>query len=117
MENAAFLPVAFEVIQLAGALILLLVAVVFGRGRKYWAPIAGLTFLLSAGVGVLQWRSPSEHSPECLQVPGSSRSAQASAKRPCWILDLPVDRLQEPHPAVCRRLDKEEVRRRHPARA
>jgi NADH-quinone oxidoreductase subunit N len=60
MQNAAWLPVAFEVVQLAGALILLLVAVVFGRERKYWAPIAGLTFLLSAGVGVLQWREVAE---------------------------------------------------------
>jgi NADH-quinone oxidoreductase subunit N len=60
MENAAFLPVAFEVVQLAGALILLLVAVVFGWRRKYWAPVAGLTFLLSAGAGVLQWREVAE---------------------------------------------------------
>jgi NADH-quinone oxidoreductase subunit N len=60
MQNAAFLPVAFEVVQLAGALVLLLVAVVFGRKRRIWAPIAGLTFLLSAGVGILQWREVAE---------------------------------------------------------
>ena len=55
MENAAFLPVAFEVVLLAGALIVLLVAVVAGRSVKVWGPIAGLTFLVSAGVGVVQW--------------------------------------------------------------
>lgn len=60
MENAALLPVGFEVVQLAGALILLLVGVVLGWDRKYWAPIAGLAFLLSAGVGVLQWREVAE---------------------------------------------------------
>jgi NADH-quinone oxidoreductase subunit N len=60
MENAALLPVGFEVVQLAGALILLLVGAVLGWDRKYWAPIAGLTFLLSAGVGVLQWREVAE---------------------------------------------------------
>jgi len=60
MENAALLPVAFEAILLAGALILVLAAVVFGRTRKFWAPIAGLTFLAAAGVGVLQWREVAE---------------------------------------------------------
>jgi NADH-quinone oxidoreductase subunit N len=56
MENAAFLPVAFEVVLLAGALIVLLVAVVAGRDVKIWGPIAGLSFLIAAGVGVVQWR-------------------------------------------------------------
>jgi len=55
MQNAALLPVAFEVIQLVGALLLLLVAVVAGKQRKFWAPIAGLTFLASAAAGLLQW--------------------------------------------------------------
>ena len=45
MENAVFLPVAFEVILLAGALLVLLVAVVAGRSRKVWGPIAGVAFL------------------------------------------------------------------------
>ncbi len=60
MQNAAFLPLAFEVIQLVGALLVLLVAVVAGKERKVWAPIAGLTFLASAGAGILQWRAVSE---------------------------------------------------------
>jgi NADH-quinone oxidoreductase subunit N len=55
MQNAAFLPVAFEVILLAGVLLILLVAVVAGKQRKFWAPIAGFTFLASAGAGLLQW--------------------------------------------------------------
>jgi NADH-quinone oxidoreductase subunit N len=55
MENAAFLPVAFEVVLLAGALIILLVAVVAGQSVKIWGPIAGSAFLISAGVGVAQW--------------------------------------------------------------
>jgi len=56
MENAAFLPVAFEVILLLGALAVLMVAVIADRNRKVWGPIAGVTFLLGAGAGVLQWR-------------------------------------------------------------
>jgi len=56
MQNAALLPVAFEVVLLAGALLIILVAVVFERKLKFWGPIAGATFLVAAGVGVLQWR-------------------------------------------------------------
>ena len=55
MQNAAFLPVAFEVILVAGALIVLLVAVVAGRHVKVWGPIAAAVFLLAAGAGLLQW--------------------------------------------------------------
>ena len=57
MENVAFLPVAFEAVLLAGALIVLLVAVVAGRSVKIWGPLAGLAFLLAAGVGLIQWQS------------------------------------------------------------
>ena len=60
MENAAFLPVAFEVVLLAGALIVLLVAVVADRDRRFWGPVAGLTFAAAAVVGVLQWREVEE---------------------------------------------------------
>lgn len=56
MQNTAFLPVAFEVILLAGALIVLLVAVVAGRSVKIWGPIAGLAFLIAAAAGVVQWQ-------------------------------------------------------------
>jgi NADH-quinone oxidoreductase subunit N len=60
MQNASLLSVGFEAVLLAGALLLLLVGVVFGRHRRFWAPIAGLTFLAAAGVGLLQWRSVAE---------------------------------------------------------
>jgi NADH-quinone oxidoreductase subunit N len=56
MQNAAFLPVAFEVVLLAGALIVLLVAVVAGRNVKVWGPIAGLVFLIAAAMGMWQWQ-------------------------------------------------------------
>ena len=56
MQNVAFLPIAFEAILLAGALIVLLVAVVADRGIKIWGPIAGFVFLVAAAVGVLQWQ-------------------------------------------------------------
>jgi NADH-quinone oxidoreductase subunit N len=55
MQNMAFLPVAFEVVLLGGALVVLLVAVVAGRSVKIWGPIAGVVFLIAAGVGVVQW--------------------------------------------------------------
>ncbi|MEN8237705.1 MAG: NADH-quinone oxidoreductase subunit N [Actinomycetota bacterium] len=55
MENVALLPVAFEVVLLVGALLVLLVAVVAGRSVKIWGPIAGLAILVSAGVGLVQW--------------------------------------------------------------
>ncbi|MFV1998841.1 MAG: NADH-quinone oxidoreductase subunit N [Acidimicrobiia bacterium] len=57
MGNASFLSVAFEVILVVGALLVLLVAVVFDRNRKVWAPIAGGSFLLAALSGLLQWRA------------------------------------------------------------
>ena len=60
MENAAFLPVAFEVVLLVGALVVLLVAVVAERDRRFWGPIAGLTFVVATVVGVLQWREVEE---------------------------------------------------------
>ena len=56
MQNVAFLPIAFEAILLAGALIVLLVAVVAGGSIKIWGPIAGFVFLLAAAAGVLQWQ-------------------------------------------------------------
>lgn len=56
MQNAAFLPVAFEVVLLIGALAVLLVAVVAGRDRRYWGPVAGLAFAAAGAVGVIQFR-------------------------------------------------------------
>jgi len=57
MGNASFLSVAFEAILVVGALLVLLVAVVFERNRVVWAPIAGGSFLLAALSGLLQWRA------------------------------------------------------------
>jgi NADH-quinone oxidoreductase subunit N len=56
MQNVAFLPVAFEVVLLVGALVVLLVAVVAGRGRLIWGPIAGVTLAIASAVGFVQWR-------------------------------------------------------------
>lgn len=57
MENIAFLPVAFEVVLLAGALAVLMIAVVAGRDRRIWGPVAGLAFAASGVVGLLQFRA------------------------------------------------------------
>ena len=57
MNNAALLPVAFEVVLLIGALAVLLVAVVAGRNRMIWGPIAGVSFALAGVVGLLQWQA------------------------------------------------------------
>lgn len=56
MENVAFLPVAFEVVLLVGALAVLLVAVVGERDRRFWGPVAGLAFAAAGVVGLLQFR-------------------------------------------------------------
>ena len=55
MQSAAWLPVAFEVTLLVGALAVLLVAVVAGRNRAIWGPVAGLAFAVSAVMGLWQW--------------------------------------------------------------
>ena len=57
MNNAAFLPVAFEVVLLVGALVVLLVAVVADRDRRIWGPVAGVAFALAGTVGFLQWQA------------------------------------------------------------
>lgn len=56
MQNASLLAVAFEVVLLVGALLVLLVAVVAGRDRRFWGPVAGVSFAAASGVGLLQWR-------------------------------------------------------------
>ena len=60
MENTAFLPIAFEVTLLVGALVVLMVAVVAGRDRRVWGPVAGLTFAFATAMGFLQWDEVSE---------------------------------------------------------
>ena len=56
MENVAFLPVAFEVVLLVGALAVLLVAVVADKDRRFWGPVAGAAFAAAGVVGLLQWQ-------------------------------------------------------------
>ncbi len=60
MQNMALLPVAFEVILVTGAMLVLLVAVIADKPRKMWAPIAGVAFLASVVAGVFQWRGVAE---------------------------------------------------------
>ena len=55
MENMSWLSVAFELVLLAGALVVLLVAVVSGRDRSVWGPIVGVTFAVAAVMGFWQW--------------------------------------------------------------
>ncbi len=55
MANASLLSVAFEVVLLVGALVVLLVGVVVGRNRSVWGPVAGMFFALSAVAGLWQW--------------------------------------------------------------
>jgi len=57
MENAAFLPIAPEVVLLIGALLVLLSAVGFDRGRVESGIIAGLTIVIAFLFSVLQWRT------------------------------------------------------------
>ena len=52
----AFLPVAFEVVLLVGALVVLLVAVVADKDRRFWGPVAGVAFAAAGVVGLLQWQ-------------------------------------------------------------
>jgi len=54
MENAAFLPIAPEVVLLIGALLVLLSAVGFDRGRVESGIIAGLTIVIAFLFSVLQ---------------------------------------------------------------
>ncbi|MEA2058400.1 MAG: proton-conducting transporter membrane subunit, partial [Actinomycetota bacterium] len=56
MENAAFLPIAPEVVLLLGALAVILSAVIFNRHRTEWGIIAGLSFVIAFVFSVLQWR-------------------------------------------------------------
>jgi NADH-quinone oxidoreductase subunit N len=56
MENAAFLPIAPEVVLLLGALAVILSAVLFNRDRTEWGIMAGLSFVVAFVFSVLQWR-------------------------------------------------------------
>lgn len=55
MQNMSLLSVAFEVVLLVGALVVLLVAVVADKNRSVWGPLVGVAFALSAVFGLWQW--------------------------------------------------------------
>jgi NADH-quinone oxidoreductase subunit N len=55
MGNISWLAVAFELVLLAGALVVLLVAVVSERDRSVWGPIVGVAFAVAAVMGFWQW--------------------------------------------------------------
>ena len=57
MNNASFLAVAPEVILLAGALLVIISAVMLEHSRKEWGFIAGLSFVVAMVFSVLQWRA------------------------------------------------------------
>ncbi len=60
MSNAAFLPIAPEVILLAGALIVILVAVMFDRPRAEWGLVALFSLAGAAIASVVQWTALDE---------------------------------------------------------
>jgi NADH-quinone oxidoreductase subunit N len=55
MSNAAFLPIAPEVILLAGALVVVGLAVLLDRPRREWGLVAGVALLAAAVGSVWQW--------------------------------------------------------------
>ncbi len=57
MENVAFLPIAPEVVLLAGALVVLLADVTLGLGRRVGVWIAGTSLVAAALLAVVQWRT------------------------------------------------------------
>jgi len=56
MDNAAFLPIAPEVIALVGAMVVILLAVVLERPRAEWGVVAGVALAAAVVFSVLQWR-------------------------------------------------------------
>lgn len=55
MENAAFLPIAPEVLLLAGALVVILIAVILDRPRREWGFVAAIALTAAAVASVWQW--------------------------------------------------------------
>ncbi len=55
MNEIAFLPIAAEVLLLAGAVVILMVAVTLNLGQRAWAIIAGIALGLSFLVAWVQW--------------------------------------------------------------
>ena len=63
MENAAFLPIAPEVILLAGALVVILAGVIWSGGRRELGIIAGLALAVAFAFAVLQWQDVAADGP------------------------------------------------------
>ncbi|MCB1245906.1 MAG: NADH-quinone oxidoreductase subunit N [Acidimicrobiia bacterium] len=63
MANGSFTAVAFETVLLVGALAVLMVAVVAGRNRSVWGPVAGFAFLAAAAAGFWQWTTVMDTGP------------------------------------------------------
>jgi NADH-quinone oxidoreductase subunit N len=55
MENAEFLPIAPEVILLAGALIIILIAVLLDRPQREWGLVAAISLVAATVASVVQW--------------------------------------------------------------
>lgn len=56
MNNASFLAIAPEVVLLAGALLVIISAVMLERSRTEWGFIAGLSFVVAMVFSYLQWQ-------------------------------------------------------------
>ncbi len=55
MENIAFLPIAPEIVLLAGAVLVLMAEVTLQLGRRAWALISGSAVVAALGFSVVQW--------------------------------------------------------------
>ena len=64
MGNIAFLPIAPEVLLLAGALIVLMAAVAFDQPARVWGAIAGVSILGAGAFGVVQWLRVDDAGPQ-----------------------------------------------------
>jgi len=56
MGNMAFLPIAPEVVLLAGVVLVIMSAVVAGHHRNVWGTVAGAALVGAIAMAVLQWR-------------------------------------------------------------
>ena len=57
MNNASFLAIAPEVVLLAGALLVIISAVMLEHSRREWGFIAAFSFVIAMVFSVLQWRA------------------------------------------------------------
>ncbi len=55
MEHIAFLPIGPEIAALAGAVVVLMIAVTLNLGRREWGIVAGVALLAGVVLSILQW--------------------------------------------------------------